>query len=541
MSDKVDNKNSEAGKEGMNRREVLKGLATIPVLGAMAYGAIKKVRFEDNRKSNLKQVVNLSSEDPNMYSYSKSDRQIRIGLIGFGIRGEQLMRAAGFAHPEVIDNLKEASVKNSSDKRYDDYLNQDNLNIVINGVSDVFDYRSERAQLAAANEDREGISGSFLKKAKIYKNWRDLVAADDIDAVIIATPDHWHSKMAIEAARHGKHVYVEKAMTRTIEEAFELKNAIKEANIVFQLGHQGRQTESNLKAREAINKGVIGNVNLIEVCTNRNSPNGAWVYDIHPDANENTIDWQQFEEPCEVKHPFSLERFFRWRCWWDYGTGLSGDLLTHEYDAINQIMDLGIPDSAVASGGVYFYKDKKAGHYINEVREVPDVFQVSFDYKDRDLTLLYSASLASNMERGKMIMGHDGYMDLGNTLNIYADRESTKYSDKIKTGIIKPDLPIYTFIPGRNNVDAVSSPTEQYFAGRGLLYTYRSGKRVDTTHLHIKEWIEAIRESLDTGKTILPSCNINMGFQEAITAHMATIAYREQRTVFWDKENEKIV
>ncbi len=540
MSDNKENTKKQENSEGMGRREALKGLATIPVLGAMAYGVLKKSRFDNERKNNLKQLVDLSSEDPDMYSY-KSDRKLRIGIIGYGIRGEQLLRAAGFSHPEVIDNWKKAALENSSNKNYENYLDQEDLNIEINAVSDVFDIRSERAQLTSSNTDREGIDGKFGKKAKIYNDWRDLVAADDIDAVIIAAPDHWHSEMAITAAKHGKHVYSEKGMTRTVEEAFQLRDAIKDTGVVFQLGHQGRQTESYLKAKEAIDKGAIGKVNLIEVCTNRNSPNGAWVYDIHPDANSKNIDWKQFEEPCDVKHPFSLERFFRWRCWWDYGTGLAGDLLTHEYDGLNQIMKLGIPESAVSSGGVYFYKDKAAGHYINEVREVPDVFQVSYEYPEKDLTLLYSASLASNMKRGKMIMGHDGYMELSNTLQIYADRESTKYKEKISNGSINTELPIYTYIPGRNNVDAVTSPTEQYFAGRGLLYTYRGGKRVDTTHLHIKEWLEAIRETLDTGKTIMPSCNIDQGFQEAITAHMATIAYREDRKVFWDKDKEEIV
>ena len=77
-----------------------------------------------------------------------------------------------------------------------------------------------------------------------------------------------------------------------------------------------------------------------------------------PDGNPKTIDWDQFQEPCDIKRPFSAERFFRWRCWWDYGTGLAGDLLTHEFDAINQILDTGIPHSAVSSGGIYYFKDK---------------------------------------------------------------------------------------------------------------------------------------------------------------------------------------
>jgi hypothetical protein len=189
-------------------------------------------------------------------------------------------------------------------------------------------------------------------------------------------------------------------------------------------------------------------------------------------------------------------------------------------------MNVGIPKSAMASGGVYFWKDG---------RTVPDVYQVTYDYPERDLTMFYSGTLASQKDRGKVIMGHDAYMDLGQTMQIYADPNSTKYQEKINKGIIKPDLPIYSYVPGQKGVDAVTSATEQYFAGRGLLYTYRGGRRVDTTHLHIAEWLHSIR----TNKQ--PSCNIERGFEEAITAHMSTISYRENRKVYWDEKNEKII
>jgi len=320
-------------------------------------------------------------------------------------------------------------------------------------------------------------------------------------------------------------VYCEKPMTWTVPETYEVVKAVKENGVVFQLGHQGRQTESYIKAREAIEKDLLGKITLIEVTTNRNDPNGAWVYPIHPDAGPDTIDWEQFIGPAPW-HEFSLERFFRWRCWWDYSTGLSGDLLTHEYDAMNQILGLGIPRSAVSSGGIYFYKDG---------RTVPDVLHTVFEYPEKDLTLMYSATLASQRSRGKVIMGHDASMEMGNTLIIKADPASTRYAEQIRKGIIDPSLPIYTYTPGTKQVDAVTSATEQYFAGRGLLYTYRGGKRVDTTHLHIREWIDAIRTGAPT------SCHIDAGFDEAMTAHMGTIAYREGRKVYWDPDKQQIM
>lgn len=514
-------------KKSLNRREWLKNLSTIPVLGAFAYAVYKKKQYDQFLRENILEETKMSSSSAQQEEATSKDpnEKIRLGIIGFGIRGPQLMKAAGFLHPEEIDEMKQAAVKNPQDTRYQDFMAQEDLNIEINGVCDLFDVYAEKAQQTAANTGREGTNGSFAKKPKRYGRYTDLLAAKDIDAVIIATPDHWHARMVVDAAKAGKHVYVEKAMTRTVEEVFEVTGAVKKSGITFQLGHQGRQTESYIRAQEAIKKNVLGKVSLIEVTTNRNSPNGAWVYDIHPEASPQTIDWEQFIEPTQ-KHPFSKERFFRWRCWWDYGTGLSGDLLSHEYDAMNQIMGLGIPKSAVASGGVYYYQDG---------RTVPDVFQAVYEYPERDLTLMYSATLSSRKPRGKMIMGHDAWMEVENSLNIFADPNSTKYKEKIERGIINPNQPIYSYVPGKKGVDAVTSATEQYFAGRGLLYTYRNGRRVDTTHLHIKEWLQAIRKGKQT------SCNIDKGFEEAITSHMATIAYREDRKVYWDEENQKIV
>ena len=511
--------------KSVKRRDVLKSIATVPVIGVMAFGWWRKKRHENLLNNQLSKELGMSYESPPAPVYAKNGEPVRLGLIGFGIRGPQIANGAGFVHPEEIDNLKKAARENSADKRYQDFMEQEDINLVVNGVCDVFDVYAEKAIQTGANVNRVGTDGKLGKKPRRYRTYKELLAADDIDAVIIAAPDHWHGPITIEAAKHGKHVYCEKPMTWTVPETYEVVKAVKENNIIFQLGHQGRQTESYVKAKEAIDKNILGKISLIEVTTNRNSPNGAWVYPIHPDASQTNIDWKQFIGQAPW-HEFSLERFFRWRCWWDYSTGLSGDLLTHEYDAMNQMLGLGIPDSATSSGGIYYFKDG---------RTVPDVLHTVFEFSEKELTLMYSATLASNQDRGKMIMGHDASMKLGNTITINADPESTRYMNKMKNGVIDPSLPIYSYIPGRKNVDAVTSATEQYFADRGLLYTYREGRRVNTTHLHVREWIDCIR----TGKQ--PSCNIDQGFQEAMTAHMGTIAYKENRRVFWDRDNQKIV
>lgn len=514
---------SDKGRRKFSRREVLKNLATVPVVGAIAYGLYKKKTNDQFLRNSIVDELNMSTDSP-MAAPVSQGKVINIGLIGFGIRGKQLATGLGFVHPDQVDEWYNAAQSNNSDTRYQVYKEQGDLNIRITGVCDVFDTYGKMAQEAGANIYREGRGGKMGEPVRRYASYKEMLASPDIDAVVIATPDHWHGPMTIEAARAGKHVYCEKPMTWTVEETYEVRKAVKEAGIIFQLGHQGRQTDSYLKAKEAIEKNVLGEVTLIEVTTNRNDPNGAWVYPIHKDASPQTIDWKQFIGQAPW-HDFNLERFFRWRCWWDYSTGLSGDLLTHEYDAMNQIMNLGIPASASSTGGIYFFKDG---------RTVPDVLHTVFEFPDRNLSLMYSATLASQMSRGKKVMGHDAFMEFGNTLTIYADPRSTRYAEKIKQGIIKEGVPIYSYIPGRG-VDAISSPTELYFANRGLLYTYRGGRRVDTTHLHLQEWIEGIRNSVQ------PSCDIDQGFEEAMTAHMGTLAYLNKKQTFWDYDKEMII
>jgi predicted dehydrogenase len=505
----------KTNENNIGRRSFLKGLATVPFLGAFLVSYFEKNRHDNVLKEKILTEFKLNNgngDEPENVISSKG-QLIRLGIIGFGFRGEQLVRAAGYAHPDWIEEKDKAFQKNQKDTSLKEFYEQDNLNIEISGICDVFDIRTERGLLTSGN-----------KNVKRYKHYQDMLSSNEIDAVIIATPDHWHAQMGIDAANAGKHVYIEKCMTQTIEETFRLREAVRKSNVAFQLGHTGRQNITYQKAKKIIKDGVLGPVSIIEMPTNRNNPFAAWVWPIHKDASEKNIDWEQFTGPAP-KHPFSLERFFQWRRWWDYGTGMSGDLLTHEFDAINMIMELGIPASATASGGIYYWKDG---------RTVPDVFNVSFEYPERDLTLLYTGTLFNGDPRKKKFMGHDATMEVGGTLTVSVDAQSSKYKDLLEKEIIDPNVPLINYKPGQKNVDAVTSATEKYFADRGLSYTFRSGKRVNTTTLHIAEWLNVIRN----GGTL--SCNIDQGFEEAITAHMATLSYKEGRKVYWDKKTEKL-
>lgn len=519
---------SDSGDGGIQRRDVVTALASIPVFGVFFATFFTKKGRDEYKRQRVLDKLGLADEAPAIIPHAVSQKpseKINLGIIGVGGEGTALLRGAGFAHPEWTDRMAERARRNSRDTRLQEFLEQGNLNLELTAVCDVFDVHAERGLAIAANETRPG-GGSGSRGATRFSHYQELLDSPDVDAVIIATPDHWHSRMAIDAAAAGKHVYLEKAMTRTEDEAHALVEAVKNSRIVFQLGHQNRQLESHEKAREIVEKEILGPINLVECTTNRNDPVGAWVYEIHEDASPATIDWDQFQEPAGTHVPFSAERFFRWRCWFDYATGLSGDLFSHEYDAINQILNVGIPASAVASGGVYFYKDG---------RDVPDVFQAVLEYPDRDLTVVYSATLSNSRGRGKVFMGHDASMEVGSALRVIADPGSTQFEDLLEEDVIDGQIPMLSYRPGFKGVDAITSATEEYFASRGLLFTYRGGRRVSTLWLHIGDWLDVIRNGGET------NCNIDRGFEEAISCHMATQAYLLGRRVEWDPVQKRIV
>ena len=530
MSDNTDKDNGK----NMNRREILKGLATIPVFGLFLVNLWKKIRRDALRKSNLLGDLIQEKSPPAVISGLSDSRHLKLGIIGYGGRGSHLIRGAGFATKEWTDTVSENARKNKLDKQFETFMTQEDLNVSLVGVCDLFDVRAEQGIDASKNEVRPG--GKPKQTATRYTHYTDLLNIKDIDAVIVATPDHWHSRITIDAAKAGKNVYCEKGLTRTFDEAIKVYNEVKKTGITFQLGHQNRQVEANEKARQIIKQGLLGKINLVELATNRNSPWGAWVWGIHPEGNAQTIDWDTFQEPSPNKIPFgeeALRRFFRWRCWFDYGTGLSGDLLSHDFDAINQIMDLGIPKYASSSGGIYFYKDG---------RDVPDVWNATFEYPDKDLTILYSATLSSNDPRGNRIMGHDATMQMGGQSGggsvhgfiVKADSESTRYKDRLESGIISTQYPIYTYSPGSKQIDGITSATSRYFANKGLLYTYREGKRVDPTHLHVKDWLDAIRSG---GQ---PKCDIEQALHEAVACHMATESYLQGKQMEWHEDTHTI-
>ena len=524
MTEQKNRRQIENAEEKQSRRSVLKILAGVPVLGLFAYGLVQKMSYEKNKGAKLIKELGLNKLKVNQgLSKPVEGDLLRIGIIGYGVRSGQLARGLGYIHPDQMASLEERGLLH-------DWLQQDSLNVAITGICDVFDLHAEEGIKTAENKVLAGGVRHHGLPVKRYLNYKEMLADDSIDAVLIATPDHHHARMSIDAIRAGKHVYCEKSVCLTEEELHELYDAVRSSNQVYQLGHQITQNVIFQQAKNIIAKDILGKITLVETTANRNTAEGAWIR--HLDAKGNpkpgspgSIDWEQWLGNTS-KVSFNIDRFYNWTKFFDYNTGLLGQLFSHEYDAVNQLLRMGIPRSAVSSGGIYYWKDN---------REIPDIFHSVFEYPHEDLTLTFSASLASSLRRGRVFMGHDASMELGRTVKISADYNSTKYKKSIENGSIEVGTPMLTIDPGSGKIDAVTTASEKYYASRGLTSTVINGRPIDVTHLHLKEWMDCIR----TGNE--PSGNIERAFEEGITILMAHKSYLEKRKVEWDPVNRKIL
>jgi predicted dehydrogenase len=522
---KPEQKNESVDKTAIKRRTLLKALAGVPVFGVFGFELLKKKAYDQEKKEAVIKELGLESlRAPAILPKSgpKGDL-IRIGHIGFGNRAVSHANGLGYMHPADVEKRK-------ANKSLEDWLAQEDLNVAVTGICDVFDLHAENGLATAHNNVRAGGAKPSGLPVKRYRTYQEMLDDKDIDAIMIATPDHNHAPIAVAAAKAGKHIYCEKAPCHTEEQMNEVYNAVKGSKIVYQLGHQVPQAVVFKQAKEIIKKEILGKLTLVESTTNRNTADGAWIRHLDKDGkskpgDEKTIDWEQWLGHAP-KIPFNIERYYNWTKYFDYDIGLIGQLFTHEYDAINQLLRMGIPKSAVSSGGIYYWKDG---------RDMPDLIHCVFEYPDRDFTLLYSGTLSNSRSRGRVFMGHDASMELGNTISITADANSTRYQKQIAQGIIDPTVPMVSLNPNSGQIDAVTSATEKYYAARGLTTTSINGRQVDVTYLHIKEWIDCIRN----GGT--PSANIERAFEEGMTIMMAHRAYLEKRRVEWDPEKRKIV
>lgn len=516
-------KQSSAGKSAFSRRTILKALAGIPVIGALGWSTIRNYNYADARRATLISDLGLDNMRVPVVPPRVDGDMLKIGMVGTGSRGMQLFNALGYIRPGDLESRRATGM-------FDSWLLQEDLNIAVVGVCDPFDLHAQMAIEAAQSEIRIGRNNGSQLPVKRFKRYEEMLEDKSIDAIIIATPDHHHAKYAMMALQAGKHVYCEKCTALKEDELHELFDVVKQSDRVYQIGHQIPQNAIYQQAKEIIERGLLGQITLIQTFTNRNNAFQAWIRHVDSRGNlmpgdEKSIDWVQWLGDAPYV-PFDIERFYNWTFWFDYNTGVLGQQFSHEFDAMNYLLDLGIPHTVVTSGGTYYWHDN---------REMPDVLQTVLEYPERGLSLTYSATLANSHGRERTIMGHDATMQISNALQITADRGSTRYREQLAKGIIDSQTPMITLRPGATEIDAITSASARYYAERGLTTTTIGGRPIDVSHLHLKDWIDCIRN----GST--PRGNIEKAYEVGVALLMAHRAYLEKRQVRWDPVQRRIV
>jgi len=241
------------------------------------------------------------------------------------------------------------------------------------------------------------------------RDYREILARKDVDAVIIATPDHWHAQMAIDALKAGKDVYLEKPMVQKVEQGLPLIEAERASGRILQVGSQYVTSMIYTKARDLLKSGAIGELNMVEAWLDRNTALGAWQYTIPPDASPANIDWDRFLGSAP-KRPFEPIRLFRWRNYQDYGTAVAGDLFVHLLSGLHIVTGSLGPTRILATGGLRYWKDG---------RDVPDVMLGILDYPGFNLALRvnFKSSVASE-QFGFRFVGSEGIITTGPTVTL---------------------------------------------------------------------------------------------------------------------------
>jgi predicted dehydrogenase len=342
------------------------------------------------------------------------------------------------------------------------------------------------------------------------RDYREALARPEIDAVIIGTPDHWHRLISIDALRAGKAAYCEKPMVHSVGEGHEVIKAQRETGKTFQVGSQGMSSLGNEKAKELYEAGAIGQLNYAEGFWARNSPVGAWQYAIPADASPDTVDWERYLSNT-AKRDFDALRFFRWRNYRDYGTGVSGDLFVHLFSSLHFIISSLGPTKIMATGGLRYWKDG---------REVPDVLLGMFDYPETKTHPAFNLSLRVNFVDGTSgstylrLVGSEGAMDV-TWDDVYLRRNLA--SD-----------PMDTFLAAKGDELSQARDARKQMLPPSVAH-YSAEKGYKGAHYdHLSNFFHSVRRGQQAAQDAI------FGFRAAAPALLCNDSYFEEKIVYWD-------
>lgn len=352
------------------------------------------------------------------------------------------------------------------------------------------------------------------------RDYREILARPDIDAVIIATPDHWHKQAAIDAMKAGKDVYLEKPMIHLYSDGPEIISTARSTNRILQVGSQRVSSVAYAKAKELLASGAIGELNMVSARWDRNSSIGAWNYSIPLDASPQTCDWPRFLGTAP-KIPWNPEHFFQWRKWSAYGSGVAGDLFVHLFSGTHFITGAHGPTRAMATGGIRFWKDG---------RNAPDVLLALFDYPQGfNLSLRVNFVNGGAESEGFLFTGSEGTMEIaGQTVTV--------------TRVPREKEPGYTVSTFTNEMQ--SEYLEKYHQKysttppQGSTYTaiekFSTPKGYSDSVDHFRNFFSSVR----TRKQ--PVEDATFGFRAAGAALLSNLSYDKGSVIKWDPETMKL-
>lgn len=352
------------------------------------------------------------------------------------------------------------------------------------------------------------------------RDYREILERKDVDAVIIATPDFWHKDISVAAMNKGKSVYCEKPMVHDITEGPAVVEAQqRNGKVVYQVGSQGMSSLGNEKAKQLLKEGAIGKLNYAEGFWARMSPFGAWQYPIPADASPKTVDWTTYLEHAP-KRDFDPLRFFRWRNYKDYGTGVSGDLFVHLFSSLHFVTGSIGPEKVMATGGLRYWKDG---------REVPDIMLGMFDYPETEVHPAFNLSLRVNFVDGTggtnylRMVGSEGSMTVEwDKVTLYRNRTHVDEADPLLQNKKDADTgKQYVY----NRKDMLPPEKLEYVAEEGY-----KGAHFD----HFYNLFNAMRTGGKVSEDAL------FGYRAAAPALLCNDSYFQNRIIQWDPKALKL-